>query len=440
MWTRANILKALRMLVVLLPLMFALSSCVSGANQSDKTDAELADSHNGCWQDTILTSIYEAMGSMSMSLYDDITKGALALEMIGFALWFCLRLMKFVSAITPENAGEVWNEVFKKLFLCLFCGILASSTNGCLWVLNTFVFPIYNAFLQFGGEVLNTVGQERQWNDLYVLGFKTNITRPTLCMPVAGQTEATLAGFPASPMKMMNCMICAMNERMSIGNYIAFRVMHAEGWANFFNGIILLVCFWVIKLSFVFYLVDNIFKFGVMVVMMPILILFYPFQKKWAVFGVKTILSSAAFMMAISIMIAVAMKALLEIIAANPVAFKATEAEAEQAMNEQGGTALAILLLAFLMWSTIKVAKEITSSIVDTDVDDKFQQKLLGLGLLLAGWLTGGLGAAFGKMQWVQQARAAYQKTAWARSAMKARKTYSDAVDKLDEWAGRNEQ
>ena len=139
-------------------------------------------------------------------------------------------------------------------------------------------------------------------------------------------------------------------------------------------------------------------------------------------------------------MIAVAMKALLEIIAANPVAFKATEAEAEQAMNEQGGTALAILLLAFLMWSTIKVAKEITSSIVDTDVDDKFQQKLLGLGLLLAGWLTGGLGAAFGKMQWVQQARAAYQKTAWARGAMKARKTYSDAVDKLDEWAGRNEQ
>ena len=132
MWTKANILKLLRLVVVLLPLMFVLTSCVKeGANQTQEmTDEELADSHSGCWQDKILTSIYNAMGTMSMGLYKDITKGALALEMVGFALWFALRIMKFVSAITPENTGEAWNEIFKKLFLCLFCGILASSTDG----------------------------------------------------------------------------------------------------------------------------------------------------------------------------------------------------------------------------------------------------------------------------------------------------------------------
>ena len=120
MWTKANILKLLRLVVVLLPLMFVLTSCVKeGANQTQEmTDEELADSHSGCWQDKILTSIYNAMGTMSMGLYKDITKGALALEMVGFALWFALRIMKFVSAITPENTGEAWNEIFKKLFLC----------------------------------------------------------------------------------------------------------------------------------------------------------------------------------------------------------------------------------------------------------------------------------------------------------------------------------
>ena len=447
MWTKAKIWNILRILVVLLPLMFVLSSCVTEdtkALQSEQSDEELAESHRGCWQDKILTIIYEAMGSMAMGLYDDITKGALAVEMIGFALWFAIRLMKFVSAITPENAGEVWNEVFKKIIMCLFCGILASSTGGCLWVLNTIVFPIYNAFLEFGGAILNTVGTEQAWNPLNVnvplLGGTYVISKPVVCQAEPGSLEATLSGFPESPMRMMNCMICAMNERLAIGNYIAFRVMRSTDFLQIINGIILLVAFMVIKLSFVFYLVDNIFKFAVMVVMMPILILFYPFQKKWAIFGVKTILSSAGFMMAISIMITVCMKAILEVIMDYPELFGTSGGEAEAEMKEPGGTFLAIMLLAFLVWSTVKIAREITDSIVDTKIDNNFQQKLLGIGLLVLGWITGGFGAALGKIKLVQQARTAYQKTAFARNLMRARKYYKKASDKLDHWAGRDER
>ena len=272
--------------------------------------------------------------------------------------------MRFVSSITPENSGEVWNEVFKKIFLCLFCGILASSTTGTLYVLNTFIFPIYNAFLEFGGEILNTIGQD-QLNpdmnvDLWVLNFKLSVAKPTLCLPAAGANEATLEGFPEGPLKMMNCMICALNERLSIGNYISFRIMRSGSFWMIVNGLILLVTFMIIKLSFVFYLVDNVFKFAVIVVMLPILVLFYPFQKKWAIFGVKTILSSAAFMMGISIMIAISMKALFEIIAQHPEIFSPGTAAAgqaaqnagkaaEKAMDSFSGVFLAILLLAFMI-------------------------------------------------------------------------------------------
>lgn len=439
MWTKANIWKILRMLVVLLPLMFALTSCSNeGANQSDKAPETLAEEHSACWQASILTSIYEAMGSMSMGLYKDITQGALAVEMVGFALWFCIRLMKFVGAITPENAGEVWNEVFKKLFLCLFCGILASSTSGCLWVLNTIIFPIYNAFLDFAAQIVYMAGNEQKWDKVTVLGWTTQVEKAPLCQAAGGMAEATLSGFPESPMTMMNCMICMMNERLSIGTYISFRVMKVDEWEYVLNGIILLVVFMVLKLSFVFYLVDNIFKFAVMIVMMPILILFYPFQKKWAIFGVKTILSSAAFMMAISIMITVCMKALLSIIMEHQEIFN--PANPEQHMRNSGGVFLAIMLLGFLVWSTIKVAKEITGSIVDAKIDDSFQQKLLGVSLIVLGWITGGLGAAFGKMKLVQQARTAYQKTAWARNLKKTRDTYNKYSHKLDEWAGRVEE
>ena len=471
MFKRANIFRILRLAAVLLPLLFVLAACTGEdgpVNASNKTDVELAEEHTkgdiswvdkegnerhgGCWQDKILTTLYEAMGTMAMGLYEDITKGALALEMVGFGIWFMLRLMRFVSSITPENSGEVWNEVFKKIFLCLFCGILASSTTGTLYVLNTFIFPIYNAFLEFGGEILNTIGQD-QLNpdmnvDLWVLNFKLSVAKPTLCLPAAGANEATLEGFPEGPLKMMNCMICALNERLSIGNYISFRIMRSGSFWMIVNGLILLVTFMIIRLSFVFYLVDNVFKFAVIVVMLPILVLFYPFQKKWAIFGVKTILSSAAFMMGISIMIAISMKALFEIIAQHPEIFSPGTAAAgqaaqnagkaaEKAMDSFSGVFLAILLLAFMIVSTIKVAKEVTSAMVDVKVDDGFQQKLLGIGLMIAGWFTGGAAKALGKVAWMQKMNEKYQKSYVGRAIKRTRQVHSAVSKKLNKWAGR---
>lgn len=72
-------------------------------------------------------------------------------------------------------------------------------------------------------------------------------------------------------------------------------------------------------------------------------------------------------------------------------------------MDSFSGVFLAILLLAFMIVSTIKVAKEVTSAMVDVKVDDGFQQKLLGIGLMIAGWFTGGAAKALGKVAWMQK-------------------------------------
>ena len=460
-WNWSNIGKILRMLVVLIPLAFVLTGCGkedAPVNASNKSDQELAEEHTkgeiswvdkegkerqgGCWQDKILTTLYEAMGTMAMGLYDDITKGALALEMVGFGIWFVLRLMRFVSSITPENSGEVWNEVFKKIFICLFCGILASSTTGALYVLNTFIFPLYTAFLEFGAEILNTVGQEyfdpNSDGKIMVLNAELKVAKPVLCLPAAGANEATLEGFPEGPLRMMNCMICALNERLSIGNYISFRILRSGTFSMAIVGIVLLVVFMIIKLSFVFYLVDNVFKFAVIVVMVPILILFYPFQKKWAIFGIKTILSSAAFMMCISIMIAVAMKALLEIIVQHPDLFNPGNGKDAEAATESGsGVFLALLLLAFMVISTIKIGKEVTAAIVDVKISDEFQQKLLGMALMIAGWFTGGAASALGKVAWVQKMNERYQKSYVGQAIKRTRQVQAAVSQRLNKWAGR---
>lgn len=438
-----NIWRILRVLVVLLPIVFAVSSCGKDAPVEKMSESELQERadeqsgrikgadgrvQDGCWQDKILTSLYDAMGTMAMGMYDDITKGALAMEMVGFAIWFIFRLMRFVSSITKENSAEVWNEVLRKIFICLFCGILASSTAMLLWVLNYFVFPIYNAFLEFGGEIINLAGGKETVKSIRVLGSEIPVTSPAICLPGAGANEATMEGFPKSPLMMMNCMICSVSERLSLGAYIALKIMMDMNFFQIVNGIILLVTFMIIKLSFVFYLVDNIFKFAVIVVMLPILIMAYPFQKKWTVFGFKTILSSAAFMMGISIMIAVAIMALIEIILQNPTVFDPKNSQDQ--MKDFSAVMVALLLVSFMIVGTIKVAKEVTSALVDAKVDDNFQKKLMGIALIVAGWLTGGASGLLAKAHWYQKMSAKYNKS-WVGKAMKKRANIMSSFNRL---------
>ena len=105
---------------------------------------------------------------------------------------------------------------------------------------------------------------------------------------IAGRSEATLQGFPEAPRTMMNCMICAVNERLSFGNFLAYQVMRAPGITPTLVGLLVLCCFTIIKLAFVFYLVDTVFRFTMMIVLLPLLIMGYAFpQTKGERHGVK---------------------------------------------------------------------------------------------------------------------------------------------------------
>lgn len=197
------------------------------------------------------------------------------------------------------------------------------------------------------------------------------------------------------------------------------------------NALLLIICFTIIKVSFVFYLVDNIFKFAVIVIMMPILVMAYPFQDGWAKFGFKTILTSSAFMMAIAVMIAMALMAIVQIIQQNPEVFDPKDAELQ--MNEFTAVMLALLLIAFLITGTIKVAREITTGLVGGSVDNEFQKKLLGVALLAVHALTGGLTKGLTKIGFVMRAKDKLNNSALGKAMEKRR----EIIDRVNELAGR---
>ncbi len=444
---KVDILRFLGMLMLAFSVVFTLSGCSEdGANASNKSESELAEEHRTCWQDKVLTLLYDTMGVVAMTSYEKLTQGALSFMMVAFALWFSFRLMKFISSpkdASGENA-EMWNEVLQKLLLCFVCGLLASSTDGLLYTLNMIVFPIYNAFLEFGGKVLEASSAvDANGNQVIeVFGEKITAGKSIVCT-LTGKSSASLEGFPEGPRDMMNCLICAVNERLTLGNALAFKVMQQSGFMVVVVGLLILVSFTIVKLGFVFYLVDTIFRFTIIIVILPILIMAYAFEqtRDWTKKGFEVILNSAAFMMVIAILIAMALLTVMQILQDNPDIFNPQGDAAKEAFKELNPAVMSLLLIAFLVKNTLSVAQKMVKAIVGrgTGGEPKFQKKLKALvemiGKSVLAWFTAGASKgieAVQRIKKVQETIDKAKKSHVGKAAMATARKYKDVKAKFD--------
>lgn len=393
MFKGVNIKEILKMLLIVIFATFMLTSCSREDDSShndqsamvEGTDGDfkqMASQHRECWQTGIVDLLYENMGKVALGMYAKITDGALPLMMLAFAIWTIFRLLKFVGSFTEDSPAEIWNEIVRKMFVCLICGLIASSTTQLLWLLNTIVFPIYYAFLELGSEILNAAsdgGAFKAAGGDTISFFKEDIpaSQPIMCSASGvGTASLETLSFPEGPRTMMNCMICAVNERLSLGFYLSFKVMSGSGFMPFIIGLFILLCFTIVKLGFVFYLVDSIFRFTMMAVILPILVMSYAFKQTsgWAKTGFLTILNSAALMMFMAIMMSMALLAMEKIIGDNKAIFK--DSVNEMSFTEFSIPFMCIMLIAFLIVSSVELAQQVTDSLVGGNSDSAFQRRV----------------------------------------------------------------
>ena len=391
MFKGVNIKQFLKVAMVICFAVFMLTGCgddkdsqQNGAFADDSST--VADSHRECWQSGMIDLLYENMGKVAMGMYTRITDGALPLMMIAFALWTVFRLLKFVGSFTEDSPAEIWNEIVRKLFVCLICGLIASSTTQLLWLLNTIVFPIYYAFLELGAAILTSANGEEAFKTgktaVEVLGESINNSRPLMCSaPAVGKASIENLSFPDGPRTMMDCMICAVNERLTLGYKLSFESMKLPGFMPILIGLFLLICFTFVKLGFVFYLVDSIFRFTMMVTILPVLVMSYAFKQteSWAKTGFKTIINSAALMMFIAVMIAMALLAMEQILSDNSDVFNNG-----MSFTELSVPFMCLILVGFLILSSIKLAQQVTNSLVGGNSDSACARRAATLAATIA--------------------------------------------------------
>lgn len=393
MFKDVNIKQILRVMLVVLFAAFMLTACeqddsIGGRSRaamaapvgedpiSEETMKNASNAHRECWQTGMIDLLYQNMGKIAMGMYAKITDGALPLMMIAFALWTIFRLLKFVGSFTEDSPAEIWNEIVRKLFVCLICGLIASSTTQILWLLNTVVFPIYYAFLELGAAILNSAGDGSNFK-LSFFQEKLTLNEPVMCSaPAIGKASIESLSFPDGPRTMMNCMICTVNERLTLGFFLSFKVMDAPGFMSLITGLFILICFTIVKLGFIFYLVDSIFRFTMMAIILPILIMSYAFKQtsSWAKNGFLTIINSAALMMFMGIMMSMALLAMEKIITDNSDIFN--DNANEMSFSEFSIPFMCIMLVGFLISSSVNLAQQVTDSLVGGNSDSLFQKRV----------------------------------------------------------------
>ncbi len=374
-------------LLFIIPAVLLLFACTAvddnnSAINNTEDSVALAEKHRECWQAAVVGAIYDTTSTITMGMYSHMTEGAMALMMVAFAVWLSFRILQHVSSFTEESPAEVWTEVMKKFFLCFVCGLLATSTTGVLWVLNSIVFPIYNAFLELGSEMLGHFAQEGAGS------ATTQYSGRMLYIPLTGEVEAkheiactvsnmdpaTVTSFPSAPKQMMECLICAVNERLNFGFKLGWVIMTQPGFMALVCGLIMMILFAFIKLGFVFYLVDAIFRFAMMLLIMPILIMAYAFKptRSWTASGFKTILNSAAFMMCIAIVILMCLAAIQQILLDNKELIESDQTS----LADFSKPMLMLMLVGFLLVGSMGIAQNISQALVGGRSGANFQKQV----------------------------------------------------------------
>lgn len=356
-----------------------------GDGQSLADDVNAKRDNGQCWQTEVVDVLYNIMGKVALETYRKMVKGALALSMVGFAIWMSWRLLKQLGSFKEETMGEVWTEIAKMFFLCLICGTIASRVDLLVLVLGDFIFPIYNAFLEFASELLKTAVPKDAAKELTIFAVPVKIdTQFTCAVEKTIKLTADSTGFPDSPKQMMNCMICAMDNSLSFGMTLAFETLKHNGFTGWIVGFFILACFMFVKLGFVFYLVDTIFRFTVMVIMLPIMILGYPFPKTKDLLaqGLKTMLNSAAFMMFFALIVTMCIQAVATILDKF-----SSVLTGEKAFQDLSVPFICMLLIAFLVMSSIKIAGTLCDSFVGGSSNSEFQKDAKALIVGAAKWI-----------------------------------------------------
>ena len=397
-------------------------------SKAKTVDTCIETNKQSCLGCKIFEIIYDAVGVNVMKVHSEMTGGSITLMMICFSLWLAKRLLVFVSSVTDQSIAQLWNEIFRQAFLCIFCGILASSPTMLMYAVNTFVYPIYVAFLKMGLEILeNAITNSGQTATSFVVFGKTVVIESSgVGCNFNADNLINENGFPNELKEVIICMINVLKGHLVLGGKIAYTMMsQASHFTGAIAGLIVYGTFWIVRVSFVFYLVDTIFQLGIIILLLPMYIMFYAFKstRKWCQSAFKTMLSSAGFLMCFSVIVALVLRGMIELVNNNKAIFNPDDGK--KVFSDVGLGVLCLLLVGFLVYGSMKISQSVMKAMVDGKMSSDFQKNAKAMMQKGVGLIKSGLAAL-----------ATASLSVMPEGVVKAVEKYKAAKGKFDRYTG----
>ena len=402
-----NMTQILKKILIIVLLVVSLAACKNNENDDligevpRCTEQNSADNKNcidmddvGCLGCSIFTLMFNAVSSNVMRIHNHLTGGAMAVMMIGFSVWLSIRLLKFVSSVSESSISQVWNEIIRQAFLCVFCGVMASSSTMLILAINTFVYPIYATFLRIGMAIMDAgvANSETALATFRLFGENIEVKDVNINCTFDSAGIITKDGFPQQFLDTIICMIKVLKGYLKVGGNISVTLMrYSENFIGRLAGFFLMFYFWVVRIGFIFYLVDTIFQMGVVILILPVFIMSYAFKttRNWTNIAFKNILASAGFLMCFSIIVTLVLRAMIELINKNPGVFDPKDGEGQ--FTNLGIGYLCLLLIGYLIYQSMSITQQITGSLIGGGGRNEFNKNLTRAMGMIKGWVVKGL-------------------------------------------------
>lgn len=352
----------------------SIVSC--GTSGTDHGECEANQNDADCMGCQIFDIMFNAVNANYPSLQRAYSQGAPTLMAVAFAVWLALRLLKYVSSVSENNVSEVWNEILRKAFVCTLCAIIVSSPAALNAFINTFIMPIFMAFLDLGVHIIQKATALNPADTLTVTLFGDTIT--TSGMKFDCKLDSLVfaeTGIPKAFRDTIYCMFRYLTDNLTIGGKVGYKAMAHTNAIGWIIGVLIYLCFWVVKICFVFYLVDCIFQMGVILLLLPLFVMAYAFgpTKKWATSAFTYMIATSSFLMCFSVLIAMIIGAMLAMVGDNPEIFNP---DGDAYTRDISVGFMCMLLIGFLVYGSMGVANQVSNALIDGHSSSNFQKKL----------------------------------------------------------------
>lgn len=322
-----------------------------------------------CWQTKIVNAVLSIIDELYKTSAEKVTNGGPALICVSFAIWMSFKILKTLPSFKEENLGEIWTEIGQKLFICMFCAWIVYQMGNIDWALQTFLFPVYNTISELGLNILAaTSGTLSENNNLGEFG---EVTYPKIdygqCKINIDDTHSLKESL-ANP---VNCLACSVSNRLNAGIKIGLSLIYLGDIGTIFAGILVLVLFTVTKFSFIFVLVDGLFRLNFAAFLMPVLIIGIPFNytRKWSKHVFLMFLNSSGIMLFITLLICISIGALQYIM-------DSLGSQLDESVSNGGPMILAIILISVLFINIPDFGVSLADKFIGGGGGIEFQKKV----------------------------------------------------------------